>query len=61
MFERVHPEIVGNKYLVIGTVDRQIWKRVKEEKISSNQISDHVHDFKNVWKFEIFEGWVPAK
>jgi tetratricopeptide (TPR) repeat protein len=45
------PEVIGNDYQVIGTLDRAEWKRGKQELLSSEQVIEYLHDFKEVVTF----------
>lgn len=60
-YEEHSPEIVGNDYLVIGTVDRPDWKRGTRTPMAANQMIDYLHDFKDVLHFELAPHWVPPK
>ncbi|MDY7031644.1 MAG: hypothetical protein SVY10_07010 [Thermodesulfobacteriota bacterium] len=51
------PEIIGNDYLVMGTVDRKDWLEGKENKIITTDIIDRMYIFKDVLKFEFVGGW----
>jgi hypothetical protein len=59
MFEERTPEMVGNDYLVVGTVDRPVWKRGTEGDLLPRALLDNLHDFKNVWVFKPAPRWVP--
>lgn len=51
--QRGTPHLIGNDYLVIGTVDRADWKKGQQTPITSNEdIRAIVHDFKKVVDFE---------
>src|SRR6266567_8808935 len=49
--------IVGNKYLVIGTVDRADWKRRDREKLPIQDSIEALHDFKEGVMFKPKGGW----
>ncbi len=46
------PEIVGNRYLVVGTGDRPAWRRGMRTPLRIAEAPDHVHDFVDVVRFE---------
>jgi hypothetical protein len=47
------PEIVGNDYLIVGTVDSAQLSRVRRQKPASfDHVVECLHDFKAVVKFE---------
>ena len=56
-FTQTQPEVVGNDYLVLGTLDRPDWQKGVEAPLSVQQMLDVLHDFKDVLKFELVGGW----
>ena len=62
-FENVNPSIIGNEYLVFGTLDRSDWQRYKEAPTDSKEAFKQVYVFKDVLKFEVMpRGWyLPGK
>jgi len=59
---QVNPEVIGNKYLVIGTLDRKDWKDGSRGSITPPEIVDRIDVFEDVWSFEIIPaGWYPAE
>jgi hypothetical protein len=44
--------LVGNNYLVMGTLDRDVWKRGKAEPLSIAEMVEQLHDFVRVMKLE---------
>lgn len=55
-FEPVDPSIIGNKYLVLGTLSREDWRR-REQFPTPQETLDHTRIFRNVWDFKITGGW----
>ena len=56
-FSKIAPEIIGNEYLVIGTVEKSVWKKGLEG--SGNEIRDmlkHIADFKRVYDLHVEPG-----
>ena len=51
------PEIVGNDYLVIGTIERATWKRTMQNQLPTQVTLDALHDFKEVVSFKPAWGW----
>lgn len=45
------PEMIGNEYLVLGTVDRAVWRRGVEGVLTGQEIIENLHDFKEWWDF----------
>ena len=56
-FTTHNPEIVGNNYLVIGTVERATWKRTMKSNLPTQVTLDALHDFKDVVSFIPTGGW----
>jgi hypothetical protein len=57
VFTVLNPEIVGNKYLVIGTLDRADWKRIDREKLPIQDTIEALHDFTEGVMFKPMGGW----
>lgn len=54
--EKRKPELIGNEYLVLGTIDRKTWKRADRGEMRSNETIREMHHFKEV--LDIL--WAPA-
>jgi len=53
-----NPQIIGNNYLVIGTLERQDWKQGNQGLLSSKEIIERVYVFEDEWEFEVIPaGW----
>lgn len=50
-FTTFNPEIIGNDYLVIGTLNWTEWKHEKDQ-LSTQEMIEHLHDFKEVLAFQ---------
>lgn len=61
IFSIYNPEIVGNDYLVIGTMDRPEWKRGVDNPQPAGNLLEVLHDFKEVVTFKPVGGWIPPK
>src|SRR6266700_2796071 len=57
IFTTLNPEIVGNNYLVIGTVERATWKRTMQNQLPIQDTLDALHDFREVVSFKPAWGW----
>lgn len=58
MFAEHKPEVVGNDYLVLGTIDRAEWQRGRTSPLNIPQMVAVLHDFKDVVRFEPADwGW----
>jgi hypothetical protein len=53
LFPERKPPLTSKEYLVIGTVDREDWKRG----ITMGELLDKLHDFKEVLKIKPVGGW----
>ncbi|MDB5313298.1 MAG: hypothetical protein JWO38_7500 [Gemmataceae bacterium] len=56
------PEVVGNEYVVLGTLDRRVWERgLGEQGQPLGDALEHLADFKKVLELEVDPGgWGPA-
>jgi hypothetical protein len=55
------PEVIGNDYLVIGTVERKAWREGMKQPKGIDDMLAHLHDFKEVLTVEYQPaGWYPA-
>ena len=57
IFTTLEPEIVGNDYLVIGTVERATWKRTMQNQLPIQDTFDGLHDCREVVTFKPAGGW----
>lgn len=61
-FATLDPGKIGKDYLVIGTLDKPVWRKGLEQSGQPlDDALDHVADFKKVWQLHVEGGWVPAK
>lgn len=58
LFSQSKPEIVGNDYLVIGTLDRADWQAGVQAQLAIRDMVGRLHDFKEVVHFKLVGGWV---
>ncbi|WP_414578374.1 hypothetical protein [Anabaena sp. CCY 9402-a] len=55
-----NPHIIGNDYLVMGTVDRKDWKEGSQNALPLPDLIERMYVFKDVWDFDIIPaGWYP--
>jgi hypothetical protein len=45
LFVRRAPELVGNSYLALGTLDRNVWRRGVAEPLAVQELLEQLHDF----------------
>lgn len=45
-YEKRQPEIIGNEYLVLGTLEPSSWRKRDKEPLLMENMLDHVHSFK---------------
>jgi len=55
-FQERAPPIIGNDYLIIGTVDRRAWRESDPETLLAN-----LHDFREVVTFHLESRWTLAE
>jgi hypothetical protein len=60
IFSESHPDVVGNQYLVIGTVEKKAWQKGMTEPLTMEKMWEHTADIKEhlVLQYEP-GGWVP--
>lgn len=51
-FMTINPEVIGNDYQVIGTLDRAEWNQGKQDPLSVERVIEYLHDFNEVVSFE---------
>jgi hypothetical protein len=57
-FEGVDPSIIGNKYLVFGTLEKSDWRKYSKVSADSSEAIERVYVFKDVLNFEVVRaGW----
>jgi hypothetical protein len=53
------PDLIGNDYLIIGTIDRSVWKKGTKTHLTIQELITQLHDFKQVLNFEpVSHGWI---
>lgn len=56
--ERRDPSIIGNEYLVVGTLPRELWRARDAADMRPVDLLDRTHIFRDVWEFELNgDGW----
>ena len=50
LFLQMDPEVIGNDYLVIGTMERKVWREGVKHSMEMNEIMPHVSDFVTYYK-----------
>lgn len=61
-FLQANPTIIGNDYLVMGTVDRKDWKEGNKNTLSPSEMLERIYVFQDVWDFEVIPaGWYPSE
>ena len=56
-YEKRPPKIIGNEYLVLGTLEPSSWRKRDKEPLAIDNVLDHVHDFKERLDVE----YIPAQ
>lgn len=51
-FTTYNPKIIGNDYLVLGTLDKPEWRKGIIDPMTTQDMYDHLHDFKEVITFK---------
>ena len=59
---QANPEIVGNEYLVVGTMDKKDWRASVQGKIGQHETFERIHYFEDVLNIEVIPGgWYPSE
>ena len=56
-FAATNPEVIGNDYLVLGTLEKPAWRRGLAAPSSLQETVENMHDFKQVMQFKVTGGW----
>ena len=60
MFLKINPEVIGNYYLVFGTVEKIAWRENMNQSKPLNEMRQHIHDFKSYQNLRMtMAGWFP--
>src|SRR5262245_23590471 len=62
-FSQMAPDVIGNEYLVLGTIDKRVWKEgLIGDGGELGEVLKHMAEFKRVLKLEVEPGgWVPCR
>ena len=61
LFAETDPSLVGNDYLVMGTVEHEVWRESLKQPKGIPEMMEHLHIFKEVRTIEPQPaGWYPA-
>ncbi len=61
LFAQLDPGIIGNDYLVVGTVERPAWRESMKQPKDIPEMLEHLHDFQRVHTVKVQPGgWYPA-
>jgi SEC-C motif len=52
LFGKRHPEVIGNDYLVLGTMDVEVWERGRQTPLTVRDTLDNLHDFQDVLRIQ---------
>lgn len=59
-FEHHAPDVIGNPYIVLGTIDKQHWKQwLSSGPQPVSEALKHASDFKEVFDLKVKGGWMP--
>lgn len=60
LFSQHDPSIIGNDYLVLGTLERQAWRESLKQPKSTPDMLEHLHGFEEVLTVKVQPGgWYP--
>lgn len=59
-FQNIRPEVIGNDYLLIGTIDKKVWKAGLEGGAPPPNLQEHATVFKKSYNYTVEPaGWRP--
>lgn len=50
-FGEQKPEVIGNDYLVLGTLDKPAWKQGTQQQMTLQEIREALHDFNDLQNY----------
>jgi hypothetical protein len=56
LFAERDPSVIGNDYLVLGTVERAAWRAGLKESSGTPGMLEQLHDFREVWELDYRTG-----
>jgi hypothetical protein len=61
LFHHYAPEVIGNRYLIIGTLEKKAWRDGQKDPKSVPEMRSHAHDFKEYYpELRVTQpGWYP--
>lgn len=60
LFFKIDPEVIGNDYLVFGTVEKKAWHENMNDPKALTEMRQHIHDFKSYQNIRMtMAGWLP--
>jgi len=61
LFSQMDPEVIGNEYLIFGTVEKKIWREGVQQPKAMAEMLPHASDFADYYKELRFTrpGWYP--
>ncbi len=61
LFLSINPEVIGNDYIVLGTVEKQAWRENMNQPMPFKEMVDHISDFKSYQDIRMtMAGWFRA-
>jgi hypothetical protein len=61
MFAQIDPSVIGNDYLVIGTVEKKARRENMTRPKIPSEMMPHIHDFKDIEEIRVTQaGWFRA-
>ena len=58
MFLEQNPKIIGNNYLILGTLEKKVWRENINQSSSVNEIRPYIHDLKSYEELRMtMGGW----
>jgi hypothetical protein len=56
-FSQIAPEVIGNEYMVLGTIEKKVWQQgLRGKSPALGEVLKHVADFKKYYDLEYEPG-----
>jgi hypothetical protein len=58
LFLEANPEVIGNSYLIFGTVEKKAWREDRKQPKPFAEMLQHIHDFRGYQEIRMtMAGW----
>jgi hypothetical protein len=61
LLARIEPKAVGRRFFVLGTLERDVWRRGVNKQLSTEETLAALHDFMDYDNYKLVGGWQPME